>query len=62
MINVEEARVSAAISFMSALLENTTHNVLEEPAIAKIYSVAAVNYADALIEELGLKNEGNNVA
>ena len=55
MINVEEVRVNAAISFMSALLENTTHNVLEEPAIAKTYAGVAVKYADALIEELHKK-------
>ena len=52
MINFEEVRANAAISFMSALLENTTHNVIEEPAIAKTYASVAVKYADALIEEL----------
>lgn len=55
----EQLRASAAISFMSAILENTTHNVLEAPAIADLYAEVAVNYADALIKALD-KKKGEN--
>jgi len=52
MNELEKLRAQAAISFMSALLENTKHNVVEEPVIAETYAATAVRYADALIEEL----------
>jgi uncharacterized protein YejL (UPF0352 family) len=52
MNELEKLRAQAAISFMAALLENTKHNVIEEPVLAETYSSVAVRYADALIEEL----------
>ena len=51
-INWDEVRNNAAISFMSSIIETTQHPVLETEAVKDVYAVAAIQYADALIERL----------
>ena len=59
-INWVEVRNNAAISFMSAIIETTQHPVLETEAVKDVYAIAAVQYADALIQQL-IKHQGNKI-
>lgn len=48
----KEFIANASVNIMTALLETTTHNVIEEPAIAELYAEISIRYATSLADAL----------